>query len=170
MHHWKTKKRPVPREHLNAASHKGQSHRQSKFETCMAHSSEGGSRILMQQSSEIWLGQCGTVWQCHQPPLKKAEWMNAPLNLQHHWPSWSLTLLKQPSFAQQCIHQESVETFGEPGVQGGKKELDQLHRRTCCTPVDIDELAPEKATSFDVPDWKENWGSKRKIGSQWKTT
>ena len=32
----------------------------------------------------------------------------------------------------------------ERGVKGGKKELDQLHRRTCFTPIDINSLTPDE--------------------------
>ena len=48
------------------------------------------------------------------------------------------------SFGQQYILQKGLKKFGDRGMQGTMKELDQLHRRTCFSPIDISKLTPEE--------------------------
>ena len=48
------------------------------------------------------------------------------------------------SFAQQYIFQKGLKVFGARGSAAALKELDQLHRRTCFTPLSIAELTPSE--------------------------
>ena len=48
------------------------------------------------------------------------------------------------SFAQQHLLHKGLKIFGERGKKGTMKELDQLHKRTCFTPIAISELTPEE--------------------------
>ncbi len=49
------------------------------------------------------------------------------------------------SFAQQYILQKGLKKFGyERGSKATMKELDQLHRRTCYTPIDVSKMTPEE--------------------------
>ena len=44
------------------------------------------------------------------------------------------------SFAQQCILQKGLKVFGDRGSAASSKEMDQLHKRNCFTPISISEL------------------------------
>ena len=44
------------------------------------------------------------------------------------------------SFGQQHILQKGLKMFKEKGHAAAMKELDQLHKRMCFTPVDINDL------------------------------
>ena len=46
------------------------------------------------------------------------------------------------SFAQQYILQKGLKVFGNRGRQASTKEMDQLHRRNCFTPISVKELMP----------------------------
>ena len=48
------------------------------------------------------------------------------------------------SFAQNYIYQKGIKLFGEPGRKAAGKEVDQLHRRNCFTPIDINSLTKEE--------------------------
>ena len=55
------------------------------------------------------------------------------------------------NFAQNYIYQKGVKLYGKKGKDAGFKELDQLHRRNCFTPIDIKELTPkEKAQAMEA--------------------
>jgi hypothetical protein len=55
------------------------------------------------------------------------------------------------SFAQQYILQKGLQKFGEQGAQAASKELDQLHKRNCFTPVDVSKLtATEKKKAMEA--------------------
>ena len=54
------------------------------------------------------------------------------------------TTAQGASFAQQYIFQKGLKKFGQRGKAAAGKELDQLHRRTCFTPIDISTLTPEE--------------------------
>ena len=47
-------------------------------------------------------------------------------------------------FGQQYILQKGLKKFGEKGTQAAKKEMGQLHDRTCFGPLDISELTPDE--------------------------
>ena len=47
-------------------------------------------------------------------------------------------------FAQQHLMHKGLQKFGEKGEAGALKEMDQLHRRTCFTPMDVSTLTPEE--------------------------
>ena len=47
-------------------------------------------------------------------------------------------------FSQQYILQRGLHKFKEAGMEAAKKEVDQLHRRSCYTPLDVSELTPEE--------------------------
>ena len=44
------------------------------------------------------------------------------------------------SFGQQHILQKGLKLFEDKGCDGVIEELDQLHRRMCFTPVDVNDL------------------------------
>eukprot|EP00980_Cylindrotheca_fusiformis_P019862 scaffold6973_cov71-Cylindrotheca_fusiformis.AAC.1 len=44
------------------------------------------------------------------------------------------------SFGQQYMLQKGLKVFGEAGENAAKKELDQLHRRNCFTPVSVADM------------------------------
>ena len=46
------------------------------------------------------------------------------------------------SFAQQYLLQKGLKIFGEQGHAASSKEMDQLHRRNCFTPISIAEMTP----------------------------
>jgi hypothetical protein len=48
------------------------------------------------------------------------------------------------SFAQQYILQKGLKLFGKKGHKASKKEIDQLHRRTCFAPFKVKEMKPSK--------------------------
>jgi len=48
------------------------------------------------------------------------------------------------TFSQNCTHQRGIKMFGEKGRKAAGKELDQLHQRNCCTPIDANDLTPEE--------------------------
>ena len=50
------------------------------------------------------------------------------------------------SFVQQYMVQKGIKKFGEAGVKAAIKELDQLHRRNCFTPVDVATMTTVKKT------------------------
>ena len=45
-------------------------------------------------------------------------------------------------FAQQYILQKGLKVFGNRGEDGAYKELEQLHKRTCFSPISIKEMTP----------------------------
>ena len=48
------------------------------------------------------------------------------------------------SFAQQYILPKGLKKLREKGEAGVWKELEQLHKRTCFTPVDVSEMTPSE--------------------------
>jgi hypothetical protein len=44
------------------------------------------------------------------------------------------------SFAQQYLLNKGLKIFGQKGRDASKKEMDQLHRRSCFTPKSIAEM------------------------------
>jgi hypothetical protein len=48
------------------------------------------------------------------------------------------------SFAQQYILQKGLKVFGKQGHQALKKEIDQLHKRTCFAPLKVKDMKPSK--------------------------
>jgi hypothetical protein len=46
------------------------------------------------------------------------------------------------SFAQQYMLQKGLKVFGEKGHDASKKEIDQLHKRTCFAPLKVREMKP----------------------------
>jgi hypothetical protein len=48
------------------------------------------------------------------------------------------------SFAQQCIMQKGLKDFGNKGHEASKKEIDQLHKRTCFAPLKVEEMKPSE--------------------------
>jgi hypothetical protein len=48
------------------------------------------------------------------------------------------------SFAQQYILQKGLKIFGNKGHKASKKEIDQLHRRTCFAPLKVKEMKPSE--------------------------
>ena len=48
------------------------------------------------------------------------------------------------SFSQQFILQKGLKKFEEQGLQATFKELDQLHKWTCFTPIDVSSLSASK--------------------------
>ena len=48
------------------------------------------------------------------------------------------------SFGQQYILQKGLKIFKERGEEAASKELDQLHKRNCFTPIDLLTLSPEE--------------------------
>jgi hypothetical protein len=56
----------------------------------------------------------------------------------------SQTTIKGASFAQQYIIQCGLKKFRKLGANAATKEIDQLHRRNCFTPVDVALMTPEE--------------------------
>ena len=55
------------------------------------------------------------------------------------------------SFAQQYMLKKGLRKFGESGTAAASKELDQLHKRNCFTPIDVSTLtADEKKKAVDA--------------------
>jgi hypothetical protein len=48
------------------------------------------------------------------------------------------------SFAQQYILQKGLKVFGNKGHEASKKEIDQLHKRTCFAPLKVKEMKPSE--------------------------
>jgi hypothetical protein len=48
------------------------------------------------------------------------------------------------SFVQQYILQKGLKVFGNKGHEASKKEIDQLHRRTCFAPFKVKGMKPSK--------------------------
>ena len=48
------------------------------------------------------------------------------------------------SFAQQYILQKGLKVFGDKGREASKKEIDQLHRRTCFAPINVKDMKPSE--------------------------
>ena len=48
------------------------------------------------------------------------------------------------SFAQQYILQKGLKVFGNKGHEASKKEIDQLHRRTCFAPMNVKDMKPSE--------------------------
>jgi hypothetical protein len=48
------------------------------------------------------------------------------------------------SFAQQYILQKGLKVFGKKGHEALKKEIDQLHKRTCFAPMKVKEMNPSE--------------------------
>ena len=46
------------------------------------------------------------------------------------------------TFSQQYILQKGLKVFGKRGEKGAHKELEQLHKRTCFSPVSVKEMSP----------------------------
>jgi hypothetical protein len=49
---------------------------------------------------------------------------------------------KGASFAQQYLLNKVIKVFGQRGCDASKKEMDQLHRRSCFTPISVAEMTP----------------------------
>ena len=47
-------------------------------------------------------------------------------------------------FAQQYMLGKGLKKFGERGKEATMKELDQLHRRTCFTPIHVKDMSEEE--------------------------
>ena len=56
----------------------------------------------------------------------------------------SKATVKGASYAQQYILQKGLKVFGGRGTKAATKEVDQLHQRTCFTPMHIGALAPSE--------------------------
>ena len=55
------------------------------------------------------------------------------------------------SLAQNYIYQKGIKKFGSKGRKAGLKELDQLHKRHCFSPIDINSLTPaEKKRAMEA--------------------
>jgi hypothetical protein len=48
------------------------------------------------------------------------------------------------SFTQQFILQKGLKVFGNKGHEASKKEINQLHRRTCFAPLKVKEMKPSE--------------------------
>jgi hypothetical protein len=48
------------------------------------------------------------------------------------------------SFAQQYISQKGLKVFGKQGHEASKKEIDQLHKRTCFAPLKVKDMKPSE--------------------------
>ena len=61
------------------------------------------------------------------------------------------TSIEGVSFGQQHILQKGLKVFGNKGQVAAMKELDQLHKRNCFTPISIDEMTPmERKRAMDA--------------------
>jgi hypothetical protein len=49
---------------------------------------------------------------------------------------------KGASFAQQYLLNKGIKVFGRRGCDATKKEMDQLHRQSCFTPISVTEMTP----------------------------
>jgi hypothetical protein len=49
---------------------------------------------------------------------------------------------KGASFAQQYLLNKGIKAFGQRGRDASKKEMDQLHRQSCFTPIYVAEMTP----------------------------
>jgi hypothetical protein len=56
----------------------------------------------------------------------------------------SKATMQGASFAQQYIVQRGLKKFGESGALAATKEMDQLHRRNCFTPIDVATMTDEE--------------------------
>jgi hypothetical protein len=56
----------------------------------------------------------------------------------------SKTTIEGASFAQQYIVQRGLKKFGQRGADAATKEMDQLHRRNCFSPIDVASLTTEE--------------------------
>ena len=56
----------------------------------------------------------------------------------------SKATVKGASYAQQYILQKGLKVFGGRGTKAATKEVDQLHQRTCFTPMHIGALTPSE--------------------------
>ena len=57
----------------------------------------------------------------------------------------SKATVKGASYTQQYIlPQKGLKVFGDRGTKAATKEVDQLHQRTCFTPMDIGALTPSE--------------------------
>jgi hypothetical protein len=54
------------------------------------------------------------------------------------------------SFAQQYILQKGLKVFGKQGHQASKKEINQLHKRTCFAPLKVKDMKPSKRTKAQM--------------------
>jgi hypothetical protein len=50
----------------------------------------------------------------------------------------------EASFTQQYILQKGLQVFGNKGHEASKKEIVQLHRRTCFAPLKVKEMKPSE--------------------------
>jgi hypothetical protein len=48
------------------------------------------------------------------------------------------------SFMQQYILQKGMKVFGQKGHEASKKEIDQLHKRTCFAPLKVKQMKPSE--------------------------
>ena len=48
------------------------------------------------------------------------------------------------SFAQQYLLKKGLQKFGDGGYHAATKELDQLHKRNCFSPLDVSAMTPEE--------------------------
>ncbi len=48
------------------------------------------------------------------------------------------------SFAQQYLLHKGLKVFGQKGHDASAKEMDQLHRRSCFTPISIKEMTQKE--------------------------
>jgi hypothetical protein len=56
----------------------------------------------------------------------------------------SQTTIKGATFAQQYMVQRGLKKFGQKGADAATKEMDQLHRRNCFTPIDVASMTQEE--------------------------
>jgi hypothetical protein len=56
----------------------------------------------------------------------------------------SKATIQGASFAQQYIIQRGLKKFGQCGADAATKEMNQLHRRHCFTPIHVASLKPEE--------------------------
>ena len=56
----------------------------------------------------------------------------------------SKATIQGASFAQQYIVQRGLKKFGERGEAAATKEMNQLHRRNCFTPIDVATMTDEE--------------------------
>lgn len=56
----------------------------------------------------------------------------------------SKATIEGASFAQQYLVQRGLKKFGQRGTDAATKEMDQLHRRNCFTPIDVASLTDDE--------------------------
>jgi hypothetical protein len=56
----------------------------------------------------------------------------------------SQATIEGANFAQQYIVQRGLKKFGQSGAKAATKEMDQLHRRNCFTPIDVASMTQEE--------------------------